>query len=68
MRNCVAYSKEGPITHYPDCHLTKDQIKLRNRILKNSDNNISCQNCGSIKEKLLKCSGCHNVYYCSKEC
>jgi hypothetical protein len=27
-----------------------------------------CQGCGKCNAKLLRCSGCRNVFYCSREC
>ena len=56
-----------PIQHKEDCKMSKDM----KRAVRHAVKNIKCANCGAYggKEgKLMKCSGCHAVHYCSSEC
>jgi hypothetical protein len=70
---CLAYcdNKKNKIDHYEDCPLTQEDIKCRNRIIKNMNKERSCSNCFSVggeKGKLLACSGCSTVFYCGNKC
>lgn len=62
--------KEGvvvPIKHYPDCRMNKFQ----KRTLRHIEKDKKCATCGEYggeEAKLMTCSGCMLVFYCSVNC
>lgn len=64
-------NKTNKIEHHDDCPLNEEEIKQRNRIVKNMNKNKCCSNCSSVggkNGKLLSCSGCSVVFYCGSQC
>ena len=71
---CLAHGesdKDGnvirPVRHYDDCEMEKS-VHRGYRHMERDKKCFACGSYGGEEGKLLKCSGCLCVFYCSKEC
>jgi hypothetical protein len=55
------------INHYEDCQMVKS-VRRGYRHMEKDKKCLNCSSYGGEGGKLLKCSGCLCVFYCSVEC